>query len=279
MTNTQSSPPGQGRRFDYGQDTAAVGANGEALPARNSIFDDRPQIPYVIPIMVFVLCMAPRAFGHFLGIHWARLWFNYTPLVYTVQTLAATLTLVLLWRFYTPIKWSHLWLGAAVGLFGLLQWVGMEYAVQYFWHFVLHGQTLHYPRIFGGQNAKNYDPIKEIPNLWARISFYIVRIGGPTLMVPVMEELFWRDFIWRALIRGARFQEVPVGQASVVALVGSSLLFATGHFQWPSAIVYGLMIGWLLIRTKSLGSCIVAHAVTNFSLGIYVLMTHQWQFW
>ena len=45
------------------------------------------------------------------------------------------------------------------------------------------------------------------------------------------------------------------------------------------AIVWGLLIAVLLVRTRSLGACIVAHAVTNFLLGAYVLYTREWFFW
>ena len=39
------------------------------------------------------------------------------------------------------------------------------------------------------------------------------------------------------------------------------------------------MIGALLVYTKSLGACIIAHAVTNLLLALYVLKTHDWAFW
>lgn len=264
--------PQPSRSFEYD-----APLDGEISGA--SLFAERPQIPYILPIVVFVAFMLPAKFGHAFGLDWKSLWFNYLPAVYTAKTLAAALLLAMFWRYYTPIRWSHFGLAVAVGLIGLVQWVGLEFAVQHIWHYWMHAQTVHYPRLFGGQNAKNYNPITQIHGAAKRWLFYIVRIGGPTLVVPVMEELFWRDFVWRALQRGARFKEVPIGVFTWLALVGSSLLFSTGHFQWPSAIVWGLLIGWLLIRTKSIGACIIAHATTNLTLGIYVLMTHQWQFW
>jgi hypothetical protein len=58
-----------------------------------------------------------------------------------------------------------------------------------------------------------------------------------------------------------------------------SLLFATVHVQWMTAIVWGLMIAALLVYTRSLGACIIAHGVTNFLLGGYVLFTKNWYFW
>jgi membrane protease YdiL (CAAX protease family) len=58
-----------------------------------------------------------------------------------------------------------------------------------------------------------------------------------------------------------------------------SVLFGINHgSQWPAGILYGLLMGVLLIRTKSLGACIVAHGVTNLSLYLYVVYTGDWQF-
>jgi membrane protease YdiL (CAAX protease family) len=37
-------------------------------------------------------------------------------------------------------------------------------------------------------------------------------------------------------------------------------------------------MGLLLIRTRSLGACILAHALTNLTLYLYVIYTGDWQF-
>ena len=45
---------------------------------------------------------------------------------------------------------------------------------------------------------------------------------------------------------------------------------AVATFVWFSAVT------WLMIRTRSIGDCILAHAVTNLLLGIYVISTGNW---
>ena len=40
-----------------------------------------------------------------------------------------------------------------------------------------------------------------------------------------------------------------------------------------------LMIGALLVYTRSLGACIVMHATTNLLLFVYVIWTRDWSFW
>ena len=63
------------------------------------------------------------------------------------------------------------------------------------------------------------------------------------------------------------------------AFVIVTLAFSSVHIQWMTAIVWGAMIALLLVKTRSLGACIIAHGVTNLLLGIYVLCTHDWAFW
>jgi CAAX prenyl protease-like protein len=98
--------------------------------------------------------------------------------------------------------------------------------------------------------------------------------------VPFMEEFFWRDFLWRTIAAPADFRIAKIGEWDRgIPLLVVSLAFCIVHPQWLTAIVWGLMIGGLLIYTRSLGACIVMHAVTNFLLGAYVLYTGDWIFW
>jgi CAAX prenyl protease-like protein len=117
-----------------------------------------------------------------------------------------------------------------------------------------------------------------------RVVFLVIRVAGPTLVVPVMEELFYRDFLMRAFIGGSRFEDVEPGTfvrgdwKSWLSVVGTAAVFTASHIQRPSAFLWGLMMGTLMVRTKSLGACIVAHAVTNLVLYLWVIWSGDWQF-
>ena len=87
----------------------------------------------------------------------------------------------------------------------------------------------------------------------------------------------WR--VWRTIIAPNDFKLAQVGEWDWKALVIVSLIFSMVHIQWPSAIAWGMLIGLLLAFTRSLGACIIAHGVTNFLLGLYVLKTQAWEFW
>ena len=97
-------------------------------------------------------------------------------------------------------------------------------------------------------------------------------LAGATLVVPVMEEIFWRSFLLRWL-QHPRFQSVDPTGVGLKALVISSVLFGTEHNLWFAGILAGLAYGWLYKRSGNLWVPVLAHAVTNASLGAYVLIT------
>jgi uncharacterized protein len=85
------------------------------------------------------------------------------------------------------------------------------------------------------------------------------------VVAPLTEELFFRGLVLRAFLR--RY-------SVAVAIVLSALLFAVGHanpWQFASAAVGGLLLGWLYWRTGSLIPCFLAHASFN---GLSVVATH-----
>ena len=68
-------------------------------------------------------------------------------------------------------------------------------------------------------------------------------------------------------------------QIGMRALLIASALFAVEHQQWLAGLIAGLAYGGLYIYTRNLWASILAHAVTNAGLGVYVIMTGRWQFW
>jgi uncharacterized protein len=105
-----------------------------------------------------------------------------------------------------------------------------------------------------------------------------VRWIGATLVVPVMEELFWRSFLMRWIQR-PDFVGVDPARVGLRAVIVSTFLFVLVHPLWLAAALAGLAYAWLYIRTGNLWTSVIAHAVTNGALGIWVVYTRQWQFW
>lgn len=105
-----------------------------------------------------------------------------------------------------------------------------------------------------------------------------VRWIGASLVVPVMEELFWRSFLMR-WVDNPRFETVEPQRVSWRAILTSTFIFVLAHTLWLGAAIAGLAYAWLYMRRGRLWSAVMAHAVTNGALGIWVVMTGRWEFW
>ena len=93
-----------------------------------------------------------------------------------------------------------------------------------------------------------------------------------------MEELFWRSFLMR-WVQSPQFESVPPQSVGLKAIVLSTFVFMLAHTLWLAAVVAGLAYAWLYVRTGKLWVPIIAHAVTNGVLGVWVVMTGKWAFW
>jgi CAAX prenyl protease-like protein len=105
-----------------------------------------------------------------------------------------------------------------------------------------------------------------------------VRWLGAALVVPVMEELFWRSFLMRWIERPV-FEGVDPQRVGAKAIVLSTFVFVLAHTMWLAAIVAGLAYAWLYVRSGKLWLPVIAHAATNGALGAWVVTTGNWQFW
>jgi CAAX prenyl protease-like protein len=226
-------------------------------PSRDARGPVRDDLAYLLPMLVF------------LGFTWVGgNWKSLYPISYVVKVLVVGAMLIAFRRLYTRIKWDYWWLGIIVGVIGIFQWVPMQLWLQ------AHLQFFKPP-----EEKDLFIPFRDLPaNLvWA---FIAVRIFGAVVVVPFMEELFWRDFLWRQILAPNDFKLARVGEWAWMPFLIVSVAFAVVHGNWwLTAIGWALMIGALLAYTKSLGACIIAHAVTNLLLALYVLKTHDWAFW
>lgn len=117
------------------------------------------------------------------------------------------------------------------------------------------------------------------PQLRTNVLFLFVRVLGTSILVPVVEELFWRGWLMRWLI-DQNFLTVRIGTYAPSAFWIVALLFASEHGSfWEVGLAAGVIYNWWLIRTKNLADSILAHLVTNAILAAYVIAAGQWQYW
>jgi hypothetical protein len=99
------------------------------------------------------------------------------------------------------------------------------------------------------------------------------------VLVPIIEELFWRAWLMRYLIN-PDFEKVALGTFQAASFLFSAALFASEHGPyWDVGLLTGLLYNAWMIRTKSLGDCILTHAVTNLALSLYVILYGKWEYW
>lgn len=134
-----------------------------------------------------------------------------------------------------------------------------------------------YPHL--GKTGMLWNPHQQFGNdsslAWLFIFF---RIVGSSLVVPPLEEVFYRSFVYRYIIR-PDFQTVPLGQFRWGAFVITSTIFGLAHHEWLAGIFCGIIYQGLVCRKKRLGDAMTAHAITNFLLGLWVTSRNAWNFW
>lgn len=156
-------------------------------------------------------------------------------------------------------SWPEVRLAIAVGLAVFVLWIQLDA-----------------PWMQLAAPAASYTPLDaQGAVIWPLV---VVRWIGAALLVPVMEELFWRSFLMR-WFQHETFQGVAPQQVGVRAVVLSTFVFMLAHTLWLAAIVAGLAYAWLYRRTGKLWVAVIAHAVTNGALGIWVVATGRWAFW
>ncbi|MDP2007218.1 MAG: CAAX prenyl protease-related protein [Rubrivivax sp.] len=221
----------------------------------------RSALVRVAPFVVFMAVLALRGAAPADGS-----WGFDVRWLYALQAGGAAALLTLWWREYGELARQALptareaLLGVAVGVAVFLLWVQLDAP----WMTLNTAATEPFvPRTAAG----GLD--------WPLI---VLRIAGAALLVPVMEELFWRSFLMRWL-QAPVFEAVPPRSVGLRAVVLSTFVFVLAHTLWLAAIVAGLAYAWLYIRTGKLWVAVIAHGVTNGVLGVWVVATGNWQFW
>ncbi len=124
-----------------------------------------------------------------------------------------------------------------------------------------------------------WNPVKQYEGATAWGWFFVaVRTVGSALVVPPIEETFYRSFLYRYFVR-LDFTNMPLKQVHWLSLLVTSLLFGVAHYQWLAGFLCGLAFQWLVWRKNRLGDAMTAHAIANFLLGLWIPWQGAWHFW
>jgi len=187
-----------------------------------------------------------------------------SPHVVLVRSILVALALAWFWRSYgelrrpSPARATHWLLAGSFGLAIFVAWIWLD----------------HDWIVFG--TWPGFDP--RLPGGTIDWPVALLRLAGSALVVPIMEELFWRSFLLRWLER-QDFLALAPGKVGARSFAITTLLFALEHNQWLAGAIAGAAYNALYIRSGNLWVPILAHVVTNGALGAWILATGSWQFW
>jgi len=184
---------------------------------------------------------------------------TFWPWLYPLKTVSVGIALLLLVRWYPRLNVRSTGLAVVVGVVVLVLWVLPEGF---------------YPLL---STPSPVDPFEKLVVPWVYL-WIAFRVFGASVVVPIMEELFWRGFLIRWLVK-ENFQKVAIGTFTWPSFLITSALFASEHNRWLVGLMAGVVYNLILYRTKSLYACMIAHGVTNLGLAIFVLTTEHWTFW
>lgn len=211
-----------------------------------------PWVAYVAPMATFMLITTLEG-----------LWPGAYPWLYGVKVIVVSTLLGILARPWQDVRpgGKVTVTAIAVGLIVFAEWILLD-------------QWIPYPHL--GERV-GYNPFVSLTG-WILPVFLAFRFYGLVVMVPIMEEIFWRSFLLRYL-SVPEFQKIPVGTFTWGAFAISCVLFGLLHSEWLVAIICAIIYTLLLKVTKSLYACMIAHSTTNLALGIYILMNSAWRYW
>lgn len=183
---------------------------------------------------------------------------------YPIKTLVVAGLLVFFWSRFQELKtpifanWQEALVTVGVGLGVYALWVRMD------WPWAIQGELTDYNPFVAGSTLG--------------IGLAMIRIFGASVIVPIMEELFWRSFLIRYVVN-ANFESVRLGTFTIGSFAVTVVLFGLEHNLWLAGMMAGVCYNGLLYWTGRLWPCIIAHAITNLVLGIHVLSTGEWYWW
>jgi uncharacterized protein len=203
-------------------------------------------LPYVVPMGIYMAFLLVQTNANLLWI-------------YPAKVIAVAAALVYFRKEYEELRPGFSLLAVIVGLVAIVIWIGID---------------PFYPKFGSGVAV---DPT-TIASVAQRNTFFAFRVFGAVIVVPVMEELFWRTFLIRWLVK-EDFKSVPVGTFTGLSFAVTVGMFGAEHYQWLAGLICGALYNWLYYKRKDVFTCIIAHAVSNAALAAWVLARGDWKFW
>ncbi len=237
----------------------------------------RPTLAFVAPFVIFLLIVQFYP-GFAEAQQRSTLSISQSTITYMVMLVVQIIIAASLLLYFRPVylrqfalKFS--WLGVLTGVIGIVVWVALchleiEKSIM---------TAIGFADTGAGRPA--FNPFEHLPNTRWRIAFLVPRFLVLALIVPLVEELFLRGWLVR-FVEDPDWEPVGLAGLGRAALLAPTIYgVATHPGEAIAAIAWFSLVTLLMVKTKNVWDCVVAHAVTNFLLGVYVIWFAQWQLW
>ena len=242
---------------------------------------------HVAPFLVWIGCIAALAVA-------ARFWnvpVRISPWVYAAKAIVCAGLFLWWrpWRIYPRLQMRNLGWAVVIGVAVAALWILPE--TPWFGRLCPSAQAF-YHRWFilmPGAYPDYYDPVTfpQLPLGFVGMVYApavcgwglaLARLVGSALVIAVIEEFFFRGFLYRWL-RQEAFWTIPLIRWDRATFWIVVLVFGFEHDRWLAGMAAGALYGLLAVRTGDLWAAVVAHGLTNATLGAYVLLCGRYGFW
>lgn len=227
-------------------------------------------------------------------------WIDDPVLSYNLRTIICIIIIFIFkpWKYYPSFELKYLPISILTGIIVFLLWICFEapwttanfpliaewydrifvdftkpFAIRELYESI-DNKIVPYMVIDSGE-FKGYNFYDPFVTGWINFSIHMI---GTSFVIAIIEEFFYRSFVYRWM-QSHPFQIVDLNKIHWPLLITVSLFFSISHVEWGVAIICGIIFGLLYIKTKNIWSSVIAHGITNFLLGIYVVRFDAYHFW
>jgi len=217
------------------------------------------------PLVLFVILTACQGALGENGRYW----------IYLAKTLVGAWMLWVIRPVVPEMRWKFSWEATVVGVGVFALWVGLDSLVpkqNELWFKLGLSKT-------PPDDSAIWNPFAKFGEASALAWFFVaVRTIGSSLVVPPIEEIFYRSFLYRWIAK-PDFESVPLGRFLWRPFLITALIFGFAHNEWLAGILCAAAYQGLVCWKKRLGDAMTAHAITNLLLGMWVVWRGAWHFW
>ena len=204
---------------------------------------------------------------------WLAIAYENYPSVYTLKIGLTLLAMGFVWPGYRCYPFHVNPQAFGVGIVGVALWIGicsLRLEERLLIPLGLEG-------VLGLGQRSAFNPLVELAGspAWAW-GFLAIRFFGLVVVVAVIEEFFLRGFLMRYVVQD-QWWKVPFGSPHWGGIALATVAAMAMHpAEMFAELVWFSLVTWLMLRTRNIWDCVVAHGTTNLLLGLYVVGSDFW---